>query len=99
MKLRDFCEIKFDIEDADFYIIAKGSENQIGKPSIQNNETKNKIGIKVINRELIDPKYLYYLFEHLFQSKFWSENGLVYGSLNLKNLRLEDVRNLKFNNS
>lgn len=98
MKIKDFCEVKFNFEDADFYIIAKGSENQIGKPSIGNEESKNKIGIKVINKELIDPKYLYYLFEYLFQSKFWSENGLIYGSLSLKNLRLEDVKNLKFEN-
>jgi hypothetical protein len=31
---------------------------------------------------------------HLNSSQFWQTNGLVYGSLQLKNLRIEDVKNI-----
>ena len=36
----------------------------------------------------------YYLFMHLHNTQFWQTNGLVYGSLQLKNLRVEDIKNL-----
>lgn len=96
MKLSDLCEIKYNLQDADFYLITKGSEKQVGKPILQDDNIDNKIGIKVIAKDIIDPKYLFYLFDHLHQTEFWVNNGLIYGSLNLKNIRLEDVKNIKF---
>jgi hypothetical protein len=33
---------------------------------------------------------------HLHNTQFWQKNGLVYGSLDLKNLRVEDIKNLSF---
>ena len=96
MKLGDLCEIRYNMPDADFYIYTRGSEKNLGMPSKDSENTEKKIGIKVTEkgREVLDPGYLYYLFMHLHNNQFWQSNGLVYGSLQLKNLRVEDIKNL-----
>ncbi len=44
-------------------------------------------------RDVINPQYLYYMFMHLQQSgKFIP---FAYGSLNLKNIRVSDIKNIK----
>ena len=98
MKLGQLCEIKYDMPQADFWLYARGSEKNLGMP-IKDPDTKiKKIGIKVKEeaKTIIDPGYLYYLFMHLHNSKYWQNNGLVYGSLELKNLRIEDIKNISF---
>ena len=82
--------------EADFYIYARGSEKNLGMPSKDSENTEKKIGVKVKDeaKEVLDSGYLYYLFMHLHNTQFWQTNGLVYGSLQLKNLRVEDIKNL-----
>jgi len=96
MKLGDLCDIKYNMSEADFYIYAIGSEKNLGMPSKDSDNTEKKIGVKVKDeaKEVLDPGYLYYLFMHLHNTQFWQTNGLVYGSLQLKNLRAEDIKNL-----
>ena len=96
MRLGDLCDIKYNMPEADFYIYARGSEKNLGIPSKDSDNTEKKIGVKVKDeaKELLDPGYLYYLFMHLHNTQFWQSNGLVYGSLQLKNLRVEDIKNL-----
>jgi len=96
MKLGDLCDIKYNMSEADFYIYARGSEKNLGMPSKDSDNTEKKIGVKVKDeaKEVLDPGYLYYLFMHLHNTQFWQTNGLVYGSLQLKNLRAEDIKNL-----
>ena len=96
MKLGDLCDIKYNMPEADFYIYARGSEKNLGMPSKDSDNTEKKIGIKVKDeaKELLDPGYLYYLFMHVYNTQFWQSNGLIYGSLQLKNLRVEDIKNL-----
>jgi hypothetical protein len=96
MKLGDLCEIRYNMPEADFYLYARGSEKNLGMPSKDSDNTEKKIGVKVKYeaKELLDPGYLYYLFMHLHNTQFWQSNGLVYGSLQLKNLRVEDIKNL-----
>ena len=64
--------------------------------NIEVDNTEKKIGVKVKDeaKEVLDSGYLYYLFMHLHNTQFWQTNGLVYGSLQLKNLRVEDIKNL-----
>lgn len=97
MKLSALCDIKYNFSDADFWLLAKGSENKLGLPIENTDEFENKIGIKIKEEALniLDPKYLYYVFLNLYNQQFWQKNSLVYGSLNLKNLRVEDIKNLK----
>ena len=96
MKLGDLCIVKYNMPEADFYIYARGSEKKLGAPSKDSENIEKKIGIKVKDeaKEILDPGYLYYLFMHLHNTQFWQSNGLVYGSLDLKNLRTEDIKNL-----
>jgi hypothetical protein len=100
MKLSQLCEVKYGLPVADFYIYARGSEKNIGMPIEKPDIKDNKIGIKVKKeaKDIILPDYLYFIFMHLYNSKYWQNNGLVYGSLELKHLRIEDVINLSFSN-
>ena len=93
MKLGDLCDIRYNMPEADFYIYARGSEKNLGMPSKDSDNTEKKIGVKVKDeaKELLDPGYLYYLFMHLHNTHFWLSIVLVYGSLQLKNLRVEDI--------
>jgi len=47
MRLADFCEIKFNMSDADFWIYAKGAEKSLGMPTTDPDNNEKKIGIKV----------------------------------------------------
>ena len=98
MKLGQLCEIKYDLSNADFWLYSRGSEKNLGMPTKDPDSTNKKIGIKVREeaKSIIDPGYLYYVFMHLHNIQYWQKNGLVYGSLELKNLRIEDVKNLSF---
>ena len=100
MKLSQLCEIKYDMPEADFWLYASGSEKNLGMPIKDPDIKSNKIGIKVKEeaKDVILPDYLKYIFVHLYNSKYWQNNGLVYGSLKLKHLRIEDVMNLSFLN-
>ena len=98
MKLDQLCEIKYDMPEADFYIYARGSEKNIGMPIKKPETVDNKIGIKVKKeaKDILFPDYLFYIFSHLHNTQYWQNNGLVYGSLQLKHLRIEDIKNLSF---
>lgn len=90
MKLKYIAKIKTNFADADFWIVRKGSESAIGKPTKEFNESH--IGIKV-NREIFVPDYLYYAMIHLHLSGFFRQ--FVKGTLNLTHLDVSDVKNIK----
>ncbi len=96
MRLSDLCEVGFNMPEADFYIYARGTEKSLGMPTTDPSDTKYKIGIKVKEeaKDKLYPKNLFYVFMHLHNSQFWQTSGLVYGSTNLRNLRIEDVKNI-----
>jgi hypothetical protein len=97
MRLADLCEVKFSMPDADFWVYARGSEKSLGMPTTDPDNNEKKIGIKVKEeaKDKLDARYLYYVFMHLNSSQYWQRNGLVYGSTNLMNLRIEDVNNIQ----
>ena len=98
MKLSQLCEIKYDMPEADFWLYASGSEKNLGMPMKDPDTKIKKIGIKVKEeaKTILVPDYLFYIFSHLHNSQYWQNNGLVYGSLQLKHLRIEDIKNLSF---
>jgi hypothetical protein len=97
MRLADLCDIGFNMPQADFYIYARGTEKSLGMPTTDPNDSKYKIGIKVKEeaKDKLEPRYLFYVFMNLNNSQYWQTNGLVYGSTNLMNLRIEDIKNLQ----
>jgi hypothetical protein len=92
MKLTEFCKIKINDPEADFWIVRRGSKEAIGKPTEEFNS--EHYGLTVTKPELVLPKYLYYLFEYLWSQGFFKALGR--GTLRLVNLRLEDFQHLDF---
>ncbi|MCE2597175.1 hypothetical protein K6Y31_20585 [Motilimonas cestriensis] len=91
MKLSDIATIATNLQDADFWLVRRGSLKTCGKPSTTFN--KEHIGIKVINTDLMHPRYLYYCFEDLHSRGVWEP--LATGTLSLVNIRVSDVRQIE----
>lgn len=88
-KLSDVARISTNMEDADFWIIRRGSGEMVGKPTKTFNP--EHIGVKVTATDVLVPQYLYYAMVHLHNQGVWK--GKATGSLNLVNIKVEDVRN------
>lgn len=91
MKLKDVCEIKLNFPEADFWLTRKGSEKEVGRP-IKKFSPEN-IGIKVTDENILVPDYLYYIMTYFHSMGYF--NQLSNGTLSLKNIRTEDVKNIK----
>lgn len=91
MTIGDLCEFKTNFPEADFWLIRKGSEEKVGKPTKEFDS--EHIGVKIIRTDIIDPQYLYYVFMHFQQSgKFIN---FAHGSLRLKHISIRDIKNIQ----
>lgn len=91
MRLGDLATIKTNFQEADFWLIRRGAASQCGKPvKVFNPE---HIGIKVDRTDILLPDYLYYVFMHIHNTKYWEP--LANGTLTLVNIRVRDVRNIE----
>jgi putative chitinase len=90
-RLKDLASIATDMPDADFWLIRKGSNKIIGKP-VKEFEPQ-RIGIKVIRTDVLDPNYLYYAILHLYNQGYFA--SIATGILNLVHIRVADVANLR----
>ena len=88
--LKDVCEIKTNFQNADFWIIRRGSEDSVGKPVKVFN--KEHIGIKVLYREIILPEYLYYWFMALHNKGVFKQ--ICHGTLKLVNIKISDIASI-----
>lgn len=91
MLLSDVCTIKTHFEDADFWVVRRGSLKTVGLPVRDYNP--EHIGIKVVKTEVLIPDYLYYCMVYLHSQKLWERQAT--GSLSLVNIRVTDVRNIR----
>ena len=90
MTLGDLCEFKINFPEADFWLVRKGSDKTVGMPVKEFDS--ERIGVKVIQTDVLDPQYLYYVFMHLQQSgKFIP---LAHGTLKLKNISIRDIKSI-----
>ena len=90
MTLGDLCEFKINFPEADFWLVRKGSDKTVGMPVKEFDS--ERIGVKVIQTDVLDPQYLYYVFMHLQQSgKFIP---LANGTLKLKNISIRDIKSI-----
>jgi hypothetical protein len=87
MKIGDVCEFKVNFKDADFWLIRKGSEKTVGTPT--KDFSPEHIGVRV-NREFIDPQFMYYKFMALHMSGFFSK--LSSGTTNLKHISISTIK-------
>jgi hypothetical protein len=90
LKLSDVATISVGDQDADFWIIRRGSEIQVGRPVREYNP--EHIGIKVNRTDLLLPDYLYYALMHVHQRGYWK--GVATGTLKLVNIKVSDVKNI-----
>jgi hypothetical protein len=90
MTLGDLCEFKTNFPEADFWLIRKGSEKTVGMP-VKDFDSE-RIGVKVIQTDILNPQYLYYVFMSLQQGgKFIP---FAHGTLKLKNISIRDIKNI-----
>jgi choline kinase len=85
--VKDYCEVKTNFPEADFWLTRRGSITTVGKPSKAFNA--ESIGIKVTRTDLLLPDFLYYLMEYRFMGGYWKERAT--GTTNLVNIRTKDV--------
>jgi restriction endonuclease S subunit len=90
MTLGDICEFKTNFEDADFWLVRKGDEMMIGKPTKK--FSPDNIGVKVIKTDLVLPDFLYYYFEYLKSSGFFLR--VAKGETLLKHISIADLKNV-----
>lgn len=89
-KLGDFCEIKVKFPDADFWIKRRGDLSTVGKPTKEFNQ--EDIGIKVTDLNKLDPRYLYYVMQHLHGQGYFKKKSR--GILQLVHITVNDVQNI-----
>ena len=91
--LSDFAKIGINMEDADLWLIRKGSVDTVGKPTKEYDP--ERIGIKITRTDVLHTQYLYYMLLHIFTSGYWKNKAR--GALRLKNIRIEDVKHIQLN--
>ncbi|APJ05243.1 hypothetical protein [Silvanigrella aquatica] len=96
MFLFEFCVVKVNFPEADFWLIRLGSQNKVGMPVKK--FYKEHIGIKVTRIDILIPEYLFYVFLDLFNRKYF-KNFCAQGTLNLVYIKVSQVERLKFETS
>ena len=89
-RLKDIAKIATNMQDADFWLIRKGSDKTVGKPVKEFDPAR--IGIKVVRTDVLDPKYLYYVMMNLHNQGHFARTAN--GTTNLVNIRVEDIANI-----
>lgn len=93
-KLKDFALIQTNMPEADFWIIRKGDENKVGMPT--KSFSPENIGIKIQNTDKVLPQYLYYIILNLYNQGYFQSHAK--GTLLLKHISVETVKNMPLNN-
>lgn len=88
-RLSDKTEIKTNFPEADFWIIRKGTQYAVGRPTKEFN--KEYIGIKIISSDLL-PQYLYYKMEYIYSLGYYQ--NIARGTTQLKNITISDISNI-----
>jgi hypothetical protein len=95
MKLKHVATVKTNLEDADFWLVRRGSVETVGQPVREFSEYH--IGIKVNRTDLLLPDYLYYVFMHIHSTGYWER--LANGTLSLVHITVSDVANIELSPS
>jgi hypothetical protein len=90
IKLSDLADIKTKFENADFWIVRRGSLSEVGKPTKKYNP--EHIGLKVTSDQIL-PDYLFYSMMHIHNNGYFSR--LATGTTNLVNIRISDVSEIR----
>lgn len=95
--------VKTSMPDADFWIQRRGQESTVGRTISKDGYAfdrsyhgyvEGNIGVRVTATQLLDPRYLQYALENLYNQGFWRPRA--HGTLSLKNIRVGDVKAIQF---
>jgi hypothetical protein len=78
------------MEDADFWMHRRHSIDKVGHPTKDYNP--EHLGVKVTRPDLLDPKYAYYMMQHLANTGYFRQ--FATGNTNLVNIRADHIRNI-----
>lgn len=90
-KLRDLAIVKTNFPEADYWVRRKGSEDTVGQ--VINEYSPENIGIKITRKDLLLPEYHRYVMINQHLKGYWKNKST--GTLNLKNIKVEDVANME----
>ena len=90
MKLKDIVDLNIDNPAADFWIIRRGSDKQVGRPTRE--YSPEHIGVSVIRPDLVLADYLFYVFEFLANQGVFVK--LAEGTTNLRTIKIRDLKNI-----
>tara|TARA_R110001599_G_scaffold100770_1_gene258085 strand:+ start:308 stop:589 length:282 start_codon:yes stop_codon:yes gene_type:complete len=90
MKLVELTTIKTNFENADFWLVRRGSIESVGTPV--KSFSQYHIGIKVVRTDILLPNYLYYAMKHVHTTGYWKP--LANGTLKLVHITTTDVKNI-----
>lgn len=93
IRIGSVCEVRTNFPDADFWMIRKGSEKEVGKPTYTFD--KEYIGIKVIETNVLDPKYLFYLIQYMHSRGLFKQMST--GSLKLVHITVNQIKSIPLN--
>lgn len=91
IRLKDILDIQTNFEGADFWIIRKGDEKKIGKPTREFLSSHIGFRLNDVGKTILDPNYLYYVFEYLYGEGVW--RSIARGTLSLKHITVSDAKN------
>jgi len=92
IKISDVASLRIDMVDADFWLVRVGDRDTLGEPRKAFNPSH--IGIKVTHPEIIDPNYLFYVFQYLWRNGYWHQYAR--GTTRRQNIGVGDVNRLTF---
>jgi hypothetical protein len=89
-RLKDIAKIATNMQDADFWLVRKGSDKTVGKPVKEFDPSR--IGVKVVRTDVLDPNYLYYAMMNLHNQGHFAR--IANGTTNLVNITVNDIANI-----
>jgi len=89
-KLGHLIQIGTKMEDADFWMHRRHSIDKVGHPTKEYNP--EHFGVKVTRPDLLDPRYAYYMMQHLANNGYFRQ--FATGNTNLVNIRSEHIHNI-----
>lgn len=89
-RLGDIARIRVGIEDADFWVVRRGSADKVGMPVREYNP--QHIGIKVERTDILLPDFLFYSLMHLHSTGAFKQ--VAHGTTRLVNIRIGDIANI-----
>ncbi len=89
-RLGHLVKVGTKMKDADFWIHRRNSIDKVGHPTKESNP--EHFGVKVTRPDLLDPKYAYYMMQHLAHSGYY--RGLATGTTDLVSIRKEHITDI-----